>query len=51
MGKVDLSACLQALAALPEAFEKYPHGAMWVGGLAALGMVCYTIVSIYSKRN
>lgn len=51
MGKVDLSSCLAALAALPEAFERYPHGAMWVGGLLALGMVCYTIVNIHSKRN
>jgi hypothetical protein len=51
MGKLDLSTCLTALAALPEAFEKYPHGAMWVGGLVALGMICYTIVSIYSKRS
>jgi hypothetical protein len=51
MGKFDLSTCLMALAALPEAFEKYPHGAMWVGGLAALGMVCYTIVAVYSRRG
>lgn len=50
MGKIDLSNCLQALAALPEAFEKYPHGAMWVGGLAALGMVCYTVSVVFSKR-
>ena len=51
MGKVDLSNCLEALAALPEAFEKYPHGAMWIGGLTALGMVCYTIISICTKRD
>jgi hypothetical protein len=46
-----LSTCLVALAALPEAFEKYPRGAMWVGGLVALAMVCQTIVSIYKKRG
>lgn len=52
MGKVDfLSTYLAALGALPQAFEKYPHGAMWVGGLTGLAMVCYTIVSIYKKRN
>jgi hypothetical protein len=51
MGKWDLSSCLTALAGLPEAFEKYPHGAMWVGGLTGLAMVCYTIVNIYKKRN
>lgn len=51
MGKVDLSSCLVALAALPEAFEKHPQGAMWVGGLVALGMICYTIITIYSKRS
>lgn len=49
MGKVDLSSCLAALAVLPEAFEKYPHGAMWVGGLTALGMICYTIINVYNK--
>ena len=51
MGKFDLSTCLTALAALPEAFEKYPHGAMWVGGLAALGIVCYTIINVHNKRG
>jgi hypothetical protein len=51
MGKIDLSTCLTALAALPEAFEKYPHGAMWVGGLVALGIVCYTVASIGSKHS
>lgn len=50
MEKIDLSNCLLALAALPEAFEKHPHGAMWVGGLLALSIICYTIVSIQKKR-
>jgi hypothetical protein len=52
MAKVDvLSNCLAALAALPEAFEKNPYGAMWVGGLVALGIVCQTIVSIKKKSG
>lgn len=52
MVKADvLSTCLAALAALPEAFEKYPNGAMWVGGLAALAIVCQTIVSVKKKSN
>ena len=52
MIKADvLSNCLAALAALPEAFEKNPYGAMWVGGLVALGMVCHTVVSVYRKRD
>jgi len=46
-----LSSCLAALAALPEAFEKNPYGAMWVGSLVALGMVCYTVISIHNKRD
>jgi putative effector of murein hydrolase len=51
MGKLDLSNFFAGLAVLPEAFEKYPNGAMWVGGLLALAMVCFTIVSIYKKQN
>jgi hypothetical protein len=52
MVKADLlSSCLAALAALPEAFEKYPSGAMMVCGLVALAMVCQTIVSISSKKR
>jgi hypothetical protein len=49
MGKVDLSSFFAGLAALPEAFEKYPRGAMWVGGLAALAIICHTIVSFNKK--
>lgn len=51
MGKVELSTFLAALAGLPEAFEKYPHGAMWVGGLVALVTICWTIVNISKKRQ
>jgi len=52
MIKADvLSTCLQALGTLPETFEKYPDGAAWVGGLVALAMVCYTIISLQKKRN
>jgi hypothetical protein len=49
--KVHLSNCLAMLAALPETFEKYPHGAMWVGGLLALAMVCYTIDNTHKKQT
>jgi hypothetical protein len=51
MGKVELSTFLTALAALPVVFEKYPRGAMWVGGLVALAMICYTIISVNKKRG
>jgi hypothetical protein len=52
MIKADvLSNCLAALGALPEAFEKYPNGAMWVGGLIALAIVCQTIVSIHKRQR
>jgi hypothetical protein len=51
MGKLDFSSCLAALAGLPEVFEKYPHGAMWVGGLIALALVCQTIASIFNRKN
>jgi hypothetical protein len=51
MRKVDLLKCLAALAALSGAFEKYPHGAMLVGGLVALGMICYTIINVQNKRE
>ena len=52
MVKADvLSTCLAALAALPEAFEKHPHGAIMVCGLVALAMVCYTVISIKKKSN
>jgi hypothetical protein len=51
MGKADLSSCLAALGALPEVFEKYPHGAMWVGGLLALAMICHTIISVIKKKG
>lgn len=52
MDKVDLiSTYLAALGALPQVFEKYPHGAMWVGSLTGLAMVCYTVVNIHNKRD
>ena len=52
MVKADvLSTCLAALATLPEAFEKYPTGAMWVGGLVALAIICQTIVSVRKNRG
>jgi uncharacterized membrane protein YjjB (DUF3815 family) len=51
MRKVDLSKCLAALVGLLMGFEQYPRGAMWVGGLAALGMVCYTIVSLNKNKG
>jgi hypothetical protein len=52
MVKADVvSTCLQALGALPEAFEKYPYGAAWVGGLVALAMICHTIISIKKKSG
>jgi hypothetical protein len=50
MVNFDLSSFLAALVALPEVFEKHPHGAMMVSGLVALLMVCWTIVSVL-KRN
>lgn len=46
MDKLDLASFLTALADLPEAFEKYPHGAMWVGGLTALAIICQTVVRL-----
>jgi hypothetical protein len=51
MGNLNLSTLIAALGALPETFEKYPHGAMWVGGLVALALVCQTIVSVNKKRD
>lgn len=51
MGNLSLSTLIAALGALPEAFEKYPHGAMWVGGLVALALVCHTIISVNKKRD
>jgi uncharacterized membrane protein len=50
MVNFDLTSLLAALVALPEVFEKHPHGAMMVSGLVALLMVCWTIVSVM-KRN
>jgi hypothetical protein len=51
MGNLNLSTFFAVLGALPEAFEKYPHGAIWVGGLIAFALVCHTIVSLNKKRN
>lgn len=52
MAKVAIvSTCLAALRALPEAFEKYPNGARWVGGPLALALICQTIVSVHNKRD
>lgn len=50
MGKVDFSSFFAGLGGLSEAFEKSPHGAQWVGWLAALAIVCYTIVSVNKRR-
>jgi hypothetical protein len=46
MENVKLSTFLGALAALPEVFEKNPHGAMMVCGLVALSVICCTIVMV-----
>jgi hypothetical protein len=46
----DLSSFLAALVALPEVFEKNPHGAMMVSGLVALLMVCWTIISVAKRQ-
>jgi hypothetical protein len=51
MGKFDLSSFFAGLAALSEAFEKYPHGALWVGSLVALAIICRTIIGISKKRD
>lgn len=51
MGNLSLSTLIAALGALPETFEKYPHGAMWIGGLTALAMICFTIISVHGKRR
>jgi uncharacterized membrane protein len=50
MVNFDLSSFLAALVALPEVFEKHPHGAMMVSGLVALLMVCWTIVSVTKRQ-
>jgi len=50
MARVELSDYFEVLVALLEAFEKYPCGAMWVGGLLALAIVCYTFVSVYKSK-
>lgn len=50
MGKLDFSSIFVGLAGLSEAFEKSPHGAQVIGLLAALAIVCYTIVSFNKKR-
>jgi hypothetical protein len=51
MGSLNLTTFFAALGALPEAFEKYPRGAMWVGGLVALALICQTIISVNKKRD
>ena len=50
MARVELSDYFEVLAALLEAFEKYPRGAMWGGGLLALAIICYTFVSVYKSK-
>lgn len=50
MARVELSDYFEVLMALLEAFEKYPRGAMWVGGLLALAIICYTFVSVYKSK-
>lgn len=50
MGKVDLSIFFAGLVALLGAFERYPRGARWIGCLAALAIVCYTIISFNKTR-
>ena len=50
MARVELSDYFEVLMALLEAFEKYPRGAMWVGGLLALAIIFYTFVSVYKVR-
>lgn len=50
MARVELSDYFEVLMALLEAFEKYPRGAMWGGGLLALAIICYTFVSSIKVR-